>query len=394
MQDYLQMLQRWHVAFAQGFLVVSMAAIATPERAPAAGRRLALDALGAVCAFDPLQEPDRVAKVLILQFSSPDAWPFGLRSLLLGAPPIQTPTVWATTPSTLTLYCQNLSAGMRRLEDEAGTVEIDWVSISQDFWAQWIFPETGVAVERSEGKAAVTGFDLLHAVRHGGVPVMPRLRGNPSIGQWCRVLSLAGVEDENVSEAAIEAGLNALGFPEEIREFLPDRSSSPRPRLRQACNDPILVISVKSARSDAWSWRPEAGVRVLMHMPADIIEADHTPTQAWASRSASLRILSRVMSREGASVVHCVEVGVEGRVWLFDPFEKSVVFGVGPAPQRDARHVGTPTGVGDLLQRLRQFEDLFVPPPSSFFSRVVSFAARAKFFLVPRLIWWLNRRHV
>ena len=125
------------------------------------------------------------------------------------------------------------------------------------FWGQWSFPP-GSGIARSSQAPPLNGLDLLHAARHGGIPVMPRLRGTLSIGQWCRLLTVASHED--VAEQNGKA------------------------------DEPVLAIFVKSSDSSAWSWRPESGVMAVMPRPPDIVEADRAAAQdrRWLGAETSL----------------------------------------------------------------------------------------------------------
>jgi hypothetical protein len=339
MRDYLRMLYQWSTPFARGATAAALAAAARTGEPPAR-RRVALEALRVLCGFDPRDPPERTAARLGDQFGA-KAWPFPFAAHLPPEPGRR--VSFAEAPGSLTGFSADLSAAVRSFDTDIEWADPgSWTEVWADFWAQWRFPSTGVDAERVDPANPSLALDLLHAVRHGAIPVMPSRSGNLSIGEWCRLLTLAWSKGETVPERAIAAALTALGFPEEADEPLPGRAERERP---------ILLISVGSTRSAAWQWRPQPGVRGLMRMPPDIIAAEGWPPED------HLEAAEQILSRRGlrsSRILHCIETGLD-----IPPRYEPVYFGAGRPPETAGGHIhiANPTSVADLAERVRRAEE-------------------------------------
>jgi hypothetical protein len=249
LQDYLRMLGHWSAPFALGLFIASRAAAAAPTSDVAVRRLIGLKALGALASFDPSREPPQVAADLDQWFGSASAWPAKLtspwdRGSAQGRPSIE------TDPNQLADWCATL--------ETVASVPVtdEWDPAWKEFWDLWQFP--GAAVARASTAPTLQGLDLLHAAYHGGIPVMPRLRGSLSVGQWCRLLVVARSLHEAVPPDALTAASEALGFADD----------------GEHTDEPMLAIFPRSSESSAWSWRPESGLRAIMLRPPDIVDAD------------------------------------------------------------------------------------------------------------------------
>jgi hypothetical protein len=428
LQGALEMLQLWRDAFWEGIRAATVAALAVPDDEWPARRRIAVQALGAFCRLDLKEQPADVLKFLKEDL----AWP----SELAAATPQEGEVEdsgslgsFVDTPMNLQTYCNDLTALARASERQ--TTSIDWPSLWRNFWSQCEFLPTGVSIRRppqvahpagtdaDEGVAirsplqtsVATGMAVLHAARHGGIPVVPSLPGNLSIGQWWRLVTLAIFGDESIPDGAVAAALRALGFPEDFERL--HRDSLSDFRAHPAGDVPVLFIYVASSGSPAWLWPPDSRVGAIMPPPRDVLLADHAaienPTLVdeefhalkqkamTRERSAPVRFLLRAlfrlgqfltrtgrgsawlfrwlpswMIRLGASLaralrnwpirirrarsfnfVECREVGPDTSVREFLPVGPYVYFGFGPAPEGITGYIAAPTGVADLLQRIR-----------------------------------------
>jgi hypothetical protein len=383
MRDYMAVLQDWRVPLTRGIIAACVAAPAAAASAPGRPvrntnlcRLLAVRALGAVCRFDFLEGPQRVAEVL----ASDIAWPVGISPRR--APDIETGSSvsFSERPEELSRFADELGGAARILSD-VGYSDSDWSTIWRSFWTGWSFDANGTA--RSIGKSAdaeAIGVQVLHATRHGGVPVIPSAGGSLSIGQLWRILTLSVFSDEQIPDEAKTSAGAALGFPDGIDEFLmrTDRQSAPR--------RPVLFLTVSSMRSPAWAWRPDGRVRVVMPPPSDQSEADAPAIrnpEAVASTleriSERLKYHATILSRDGPpilrvyarafrrffavmrgprpDVVTCIEVRRDFVVPDIVP-QGTVYFGFGPPPQGLRRYVENPTSLGDLQDRIRAMGEL------------------------------------
>jgi hypothetical protein len=346
LQDYLGMLGRWSTAFAVGLLAASRAATAAPASEPSVRRRIGLRALGAMTGFDPSREPEEVANDLSMWFGSPLAWPEAVRQSwpsATGRPGI------VTDPKLVAGWCSDLTGSAAIPE------KVAWDPVwTRSFWGQWSFPP-GSGIARSSQAPPLNGLDLLHAARHGGIPVMPRLRGTLSIGQWCRLLTVALHED--VPADAVKAATEALGVAEQNGK----------------ADEPVLAIFVKSSDSSAWSWRPESGVMAVMPRPPDIVEADRAAAQdrrwlgAETSRiDATSEIRARAASRTTTSrlpgLIICIEEGAaEPDLTVSERALPRFCFGTSAISPGADPYIRSPNGVRDLLRQVK--EKLPRPPP-------------------------------
>jgi hypothetical protein len=308
----------------------------------------------------------------------------------------------------LKTYCGELVREVERVERElTGDKAPDWPAIRQDFWGLWQFEPTGVAVMPvSTDRPDALGLQILHAARHGGVPVLPRDGGSLSIGQWWRLLVLYAFGDESVPPQAATAATAALGFPDEITEFKRSGSNmlfDPRPQV----NLPVLVVTVGSSRSPAWSsWRPDRRALVVMPPPRDLLRrangrgavepagvrdeeppADDVAVQDPAQvtdafeglkhrllrdrepsriRRYLMRLFPFLRAIRNVELIECEEVTRQSPAEIR---QDRVYFGFGPAPVGLRRYIENPTSIGDLLEGIRRMGGLsdtlppVAPPP-------------------------------
>jgi len=318
---------------------------------------------------------------------------------------------FAETPDNLKDYCDELIALARGREQQATPIE--WAAVWRNFWSLWDFQPTGVAIRPLIEAPAAIGMAVLHAARHGGIPLMPHLRGNPSIGQWWRLVTLATFGDEGIPSTAVGAAFEALGFPE--AQFYPGSFSGIRTRF--GANVPILFISVVSAASPAWSWPPDKGVRAIIPPPRGFVAADATAVQSsrlvedafkelkqramtrertyfvrfflrglfrlgrtlsiihqkfaplfswWPFRMTRLRAgfvrlrrdrRLRVRRSRDLNFVECIEISPDFKLPEIEPTGSYVYFGFGQAPAGITGYIASPTGVADLMRRIRETEE-------------------------------------
>ena len=394
LQAALEMLDVWRDVFREGVRAATVAARAVPAGGWPERRRIALRALGAFCRLDQKEQPADV-----LSFFEKDlVWPPGV---VTAAPPepSESSGSFVENPKALDSYCNDLLALAAAGEREATAV--DWPALWSNFWSLWEFQPTIVALHRrSSGStppgspaaaqsagpdpARATGLAVLHAARHGGIPVSPGLRGNLSIGQWWRLVILAVFGDESIPLAAVSAALRALGFPEDFERF--QKNSLSDFRAQSVGNAPVLFISILSASSPAWEWQPDRRVAAIMPPPPDVGEADRAAipdskrvqnefdnvwdrakqrAQSRSPREWVRRLRGRVWRRpwhwlrplpsvRSLDLIKCQEIGPE-----FDPSERAAgvyLFGFEPVPPGVSGYIASPAGIADLLQRIRDME--------------------------------------
>jgi len=219
---------------------------------------------------------------------------------------------------------------------------------------------------------------VLHAARHGGIPVIPGLRENPSIGQWWRLVTLAVFGDESIPPGAVSAALRALGFPEDFERF--HKNSLSGFTAQPEGDAPVLFLWIRSASSPAWEWQPDKRVAAIMPPPQpDVVEADRAAIPDPDLVAREFRVLRRNAMRQAQifswrnfllklllpwkrparnlNFVECQEIGPE-----FDPSERIAgevyLFGFGPAPSGVGDNVASPTGIADLLERIREIDQI------------------------------------
>ncbi|MBV9014665.1 MAG: hypothetical protein JO058_03320, partial [Alphaproteobacteria bacterium] len=174
MQDYVSMLDEWRRPIALGILNAGIATAAAAQgvegeparRDPATCHLMAVKALGAVCHFDPLEEPAEIASAL----SERLRWPRGLDDARKSHMELGSHSSFAGEPQELESYCEQLGAAAARMPNEVAVrSKPDWPSSWREFWVGWAFAEqsgTVAPIERS-ARAEIPGSEVLHAARHG-----------------------------------------------------------------------------------------------------------------------------------------------------------------------------------------------------------------------------------
>jgi hypothetical protein len=371
LEQYLQMLERWRDCFLLGMIAVLRASLVVPELArtsPDPGitdwprRRLtALGALARIGVAARDEPPVEIARRLSIAFADPSSWPESTRSAVTDGFISETAErSFADSPAALTEYCYGLRTYATRIEQYAHAMTIDLPAIWSAFWAQWVFQQSAPRVRRTDGADGPNPTDLLHAAYHGGLPVIAPTGGSPSIGEWCRLLTLYRFSREKVPLAAAEAALAVLGLAGASADFgLPPSSGSVPPI---APGGPILLIYLRSIESQAWTWQPRDGVRAVVQQPLDVLAADRAATDK--SAVDAFAELLRQSDRRAVDVVHCVEVGAN----FENPprFGRVAYFGSGAAP---GLHLGEANSVGELMARvLTRFA--LIPTSTGYWSRI------------------------
>jgi hypothetical protein len=429
----LEMLDGWRGVFREGVRMVNVAALVplVPPEDPQTRRQSALELLRTFCRLDLKEQPKEV--IAFLQEV--------LKSLRLE--PIKEDNTPANSfvenPKALESYCNDLTpppdaadeqqaaavdqpaptpGSPLLIRDKRVATEVEWPTLWRNFWLLWEFQPTvvtlhrqsnGSAATRSESSdtptaarsaqsgaseaggsippdapavadAAATGLAVLHAARHGGIPVIPGLRANLSIGQWWRLVTLAVFSDESKSipAEAVSAALQALGFRDDSKNLL-ENSLSDFPARPAADNAPVLFVSIRATASPAWLWPPDSRVAaVIMPPPSDVVKADRAAipdsqrvqnefNNVWdrAKQRAQSRTLLEPLRRlwrrlrrlppvRSLDLIKCQEIGPE-----FDPSEHAAgvyLFGFEPARPGVSDYIASPTGIGDLLERIRYMD--------------------------------------
>ena len=246
LQAALRMLNAWRDAFREGVLAAKVAALAVPSGDWPTRRRIALEALGNFCRLDLKEQPADVLKFLQKELVWPPVVP-AQRELSLEDS--KSASSFVENPEALESYCRDLTppdaggeqqvttvdrpaptpAGPFLIRDEREATAVDWPALWSNFWSLWESRPTIVTLRRRSdtsaatesassdtpttagsaqsgapeargstppdapavADAAATGLAVLHAARHGGIPVIPSLRATLSIGQWWRLVTLA-----------------------------------------------------------------------------------------------------------------------------------------------------------------------------------------------------------
>ena len=391
---FLEMVQAWREAFAMGLECGSKAALAVPLGDAESRRMNGLEALNAFCQLDLFDDdPERVSDFLSRQL----AWPPEVHDALPDAAnAMARSSSFAEAPEGLEPYCNSL----RMLAPISEVPPIEWPTLWRTFWSQWDIQASGVRL-RSENQAVANGISVLHTARHGGIPVIPRVRRTLSIGEWWRLAALAELGDEKVPSDVAKAAAEALeGSPEFSDAFTAFRARSRTPVT-------ILFVEVTSTRSPAWSWSPDRRVLAVMPPPADVLKADEDAVKSIRSvndaferlrqstimrdRSftarlllggllrvqrlirASLRwIFTRVRLEDVPDLIYraarlwpigirvrrldfvrCIEIGPDFTPPTSEPRDTHVYFGFGPVPRGVApRYIPSPASVVDLMRRI------------------------------------------
>jgi hypothetical protein len=238
-----------------------------------------------------------------------------------------------------------------------------WPTIENAFWQLWQRKLPGI-MERHQNFRDVTVLDLIHAARHGSIPVVPPRGGRLSISQWSRIFGLARTADDLVPSDIARHAAASLGVEELATE---------RPKLRDLTEN-IVVIRPQSSRSPAWDWTPDPRVRAIVLMPADIVVADQgkmagvesgaEPATAVES-PVNARIENAILSLKGklfffipirVSTIEFIELGNEVRFVTASKTERlptnlrRTFFGFDAEPDVGTEpYVGNPTDVHQLL---------------------------------------------
>jgi hypothetical protein len=374
----------WAQAFQIGVWAALVAAASAIDGGHKARRLVGLKALAAVYGFDMGDGPNDIFRRLSALGWPPDvAPPPGLHQVL------DTRSKMASTsssrgsfledPSRLTEWSKALRGDLVAMTDLPSITSDgkEWQMIEGPFWQQWLWPTSG-SVSRQEKNRDVTLFDLLHAARHGGIPVVPWRGGNLSIGQWCRIVSLAQLRSDAVPADTVNAAYDNLGVPELASALLNTEAS-----MVGVLKDPIAVISPRSSQSAAWTWRPEPGVKALALMPEHVVRADQHRANDQGSGAEADRpswkperdpialLLARSgYGRRSGAILHFVEIDDSSQAesaadWavsrLSPNLAERVYFGAGSNRFAFAHYLRTPSSAGALLALAREeFGDLFL----------------------------------
>jgi hypothetical protein len=383
LRQYLQMLDVWAQAFQAGIWAALVAASGATGGDHKARRLVGLKTLAAVYGFDMGDGPNDVFRRLSGLGWPPDVAPppdlghvLDTRSRLASSSTSH--GSFLEDPSRLTEWSKALRGDLVTMMELPSIASDDkqWRMFEGAFWQQWLWPTSG-SVNRQERNRDVALFDLIHAARHGGIPVVPWRGGNLSIGQWCRIIALAQLRSDAVPADAVNAAFNNLGVSELAGALLSTETS-----MVEILKDPIAVISPRSSQSVAWTWRPEPGVKALTLMPEEVVRADQhgagdqsgTETKGPSSNAdrdpiALLLARSAYGARSGA-ILHFVEIGESPQAefaadWAVSRLSPSlaerVYFGAGANRFAFTRYLHTPSSAGALLAIAREeFGDLFL----------------------------------
>jgi hypothetical protein len=284
---------------------------------------------------------------------------------------------FAEEPDRMRPWLDVLRAEIDGLSDHLGILRTkpdSWQAVENGFWQLWRLEQPGVITRDSECRD-ITVLDLIHATRHGSVPVVPPRGGYLSIGQWSRIFGMARAQDRLLPSDVAGYAAKSLG----IEELAADR-----PIVRDR-NAKIVVIRPLSSRSQAWKWVPQEDVRAIALMPNDIAQADQAITTEGApptDNSVNLEISNAVRSLTSRSLlVIPVPVTIAEFIELGDDVASASVSQIQKLTPNATRaffafdpyvaDIRNPLDVGDLqnanipvlwLKELaRRFRQLFVP---------------------------------
>jgi hypothetical protein len=188
---------------------------------------------------------------------------------------------FAEEPTRMRPWLDELKAEIDGLSDRLGMLRIkpdSWQAVENGFWQLWRLEQPGVITRDSDCRD-ITVLDLIHATRHGTIPVVPPRGGHLSIGQWSRIFGMARARDRLLPSDVAGYAAKSLG----IEELAADRP------IVHDRNAKIVVIRPLSSRSQAWKWVPQEDVRAIALMPNDIAEADQAITPEVAPPGATAR---------------------------------------------------------------------------------------------------------
>jgi hypothetical protein len=387
---FLEMVYAWREALATGLHYGSVAGLAVPSGDAATRRVTGLKALNAVCRLDLLENPEQISDFLSKQLGWPpdvyNAVPYDSNAVVASSS-------FAESPESLEWYCQSL----RTLAVSPQAPPIEWAGLWRTFWSQWDIEASGVRL-RAEHHAVANGISVLHAARHGGLPVIPRTRRNLSIGEWWRLAVLAKFSDEDVPPATAKAAAEALEGSSDFSDIFSAFSQ------RAPTTTPTLFIEVTSSASPAWSWLPERRALAVMPPPENVFRADSNSIRDMSYRDAFERLRQNAIMRERSLLVRmvlrgifrlrrllgsvrwpfektrlgwlpervyraahrwplkvrvrrldfvrCIEIGRNFVLPEIEPADTYVYFGFEPAPRGVTRYIESPTSVVDLLRRI------------------------------------------